>query len=152
MKNKSLVIKVIIAIALIIIVILSVLLFKYVSLYKEESNYAFGGYYINKNMQITNRDLQNHNRFYEQFCVGKYDYNYILNILEYINKSNKCNYNNKYYQVDVLFNSQKYDMIQDNDYNDLSGLITNEKGEYNVDINYNKENGFINLVTIKEEK
>lgn len=149
MKNKSLVIKVIITIALIIIVILSVLLFKYVSLYKEESNPKFG-YYINKNMQITNIDLQNHNRFYEQFCVGKYDYNYVLNLLEYINESNKCNYNNKYYQVDVLFNSQKYDMIQDNDYNDLSDLITNEKGEYNVDINYNKENGFINLVTIKE--
>ena len=40
-------------------------------------------------------------------------------------------------------------MSQGSDYNALSELITNEKGQYNADINYNEETGFINLVTIR---
>ena len=147
MKDKNLVTKITLILALIIIIILSILLARYISLYKEASNLKFG-YYIDSDMQITNRDLQNHNRIYEQFCVGKYDYNYILNLLGYINKSNKDNYNNEYYKVNVKYNDKEYNMIQDSDYNDLSELITNEKGQYNADINYNEETGFINLIIV----
>lgn len=148
MKNKNLVTKIISILALIIIAILSILLIRYISLYKEASNPKFG-YYLDKNMQITNIDLQNHNRIYEQFCVGEYDYNYTLNLLEYINKSNKYNYDNKYYQVNVLFDGKKYNMSQDSDYNALCDSITNKNDQYNVNVSYNKETGFINLVTIR---
>ena len=148
MKNKNLVIKITLILALIIIIILSILLARYISLYKEASNHKFG-YYIDSNMQITNIDLQNHNRIYEQFCVGEYDYNYIVKLIKYINNSNQDNYDNKYYQVNVLFNDKEYNMSQDSDYNALSELITNEKGQYNADVNYNEETGFINLVTIR---
>lgn len=147
MKNKNLVTKIILISALIIIAILSILLVRYISLYKEASNPKFG-YYLDKNMQITNYDLQNHNRIYEKFAVGEYDYNYIVNLMEYINNSNKENYENKYYQVNVLFDGKEYNMSQDSDYNALSELITNEKGQYSTGINYNEQTGFINLVTI----
>lgn len=148
MKNKKLVTKIILISALIIIAILSILLVRYISLYKEASNPKFG-YYLDKNMQITNYDLQNHNRIYEKFAVGEYDYNYIVKLMEYINNSNKENYENKYYQVNILFNGKEYNMSQDSDYNALSELISNEKGQYNADINYNELTGFINLVTIR---
>ena len=87
MKDKNLVTKIILILAVVIIVILVILLVKYISLYKEVSNLKFG-YYIDSNMQITNRDLQNHNRIYEQFCVGKYDYNYVIKLIDYIYNSN----------------------------------------------------------------
>ena len=148
MKNKNLITKIILILALIIITILSVLLVRYISLYKEASNHKFG-YYLDSDMQITNYDLQNHNRIYEQFAVGKYDYNYIIKLLKYINNSNKENYENKYYQVNILFNGKEYNMSQDSDYNGLSEVISNEKGQYNADINYNELTGFINLVTIR---
>lgn len=148
MKDKNLVTKIILILAVVIIVILVILLVKYISLYKETSNPKFG-YYIDSNMQITNIDLQNHNRIYEQFCVGKYDYNYVIKLIDYIYNSNQDNYDNKYYQVNVLFNDKKYNMSQGSDYNALSELITNEKGQYNANINYNEETGFINWVTIR---
>ena len=54
MKDKNLVTKIILILAVVIIVILVILLVKYISLYKEASNLKFG-YYIDSDMQITNR-------------------------------------------------------------------------------------------------
>lgn len=147
---KKLTNKAILVISLIIIAILLILLFRYISLYNKARSPKFG-YYINKDMQITNIDLQNHNLIYEKFGTGEYDYNYVLKLIEYIYSYNINNNENEYLHVNIMFNDKEYNLMEEEEFKRIYSQIENYSGEYFLSVNYNKATGAINSITITKK-
>ncbi len=130
-------------------IILAILLVKYINLYNKAEKPKFG-YYLDREFQITNTDLYNHNIIYESFYIGEYNYDDTIQLINFIREKNYINWDNKYLYVKVLFNDYEYDIRLDNDYNKLNDELKKSKGEYFFNIIYNEDTGFVNTVSIKK--
>ena len=153
MEIKKIIKKFLVVLAIGIIIVLSVLLSRYIKLYKDASKPKYS-YYVIRDAQITYADISNHNAVYENFAIGKYDYNYTIKLIQYIRESNNNNLGNEYYYVEILFKDNKYndfELKDDDDYSKICEEIKTEKGNYFINVNYNEETGFINLITITKK-
>lgn len=133
----------------IIIIVLIFLLGKYIKLYDQASKPKYG-YYLNEKLQITSVDLINHNSIYEFFSIGEYKREELLNLIKFINYVDINNKDNKYLYVKILFNNIVYDVGIEEEYANLCKIISNEQKNYFLNVKYNEESGFINLITIEE--
>ena len=127
----------------IIIIVLSVLLVHYKNLYKEASEPVFG-YYINKELQITNLDLINHNSIYEYFFIGEYNYEETIRRIKILQAES----GSSIVEVNIILNDVEYSSNKLDNYKTIENIIQKNKGNYFINVDYDEESGFINLVKI----
>lgn len=140
---KKIIIRALIFIMTIIIIVLSVLLVHYKNLYKEASEPVFG-YYINKELQITNLDLINHNSIYEYFFIGEYNYEETIRRIKIL----QAERGSSIVDVNIILNDAEYSSNKLDNYETIENIIQKNKGNYFINVDYDEESGFINLVKI----
>ena len=126
---KKIIIRTLITIMAIIIIILTMFLIKYIKMYKIASE-PVRSYYRNRELQITNADIDSHNALYEVLSDERVlEKKEILRVIEYIRYVNSYNYDNSYLYVKILYDNTEYDVLQDKDYNSLYNIV--EKSKFN---------------------
>ena len=140
---KKTIIGALIFIMIIIIIVLSVLLVHYKNLYEEASKPVFG-YYINKDLQITNLDLINHNSLYEYFFIGEYNYEETIRRIKIL----QAERGSSIVDVNIILNDAEYSSNKLDNYETIENIIQKNKGNYFINVSYDEESGFIDLVNI----
>ena len=140
---KKTIIGALIFIMIIIIIVLSVLLVHYKNLYEEASKPVFG-YYINKDLQITNLDLINHNSLYEYFFIGEYNYEEAVRRIKIL----QATHGTSIVDVNIILNDVEYSSNKLDNFKTITNIIEEAKGNYFINVNYDEESGFIDLVSI----
>ena len=140
---KKTIIGALIFIMIIIIIVLSVLLVHYKNLYEEASKPVFG-YYINKDLQITNLDLINHNSLYEYFFIGEYNYEEAVRRIKIL----QATHGSSIVDVNIILNDVEYSSNKLDNFKTITNIIEEAKGNYFINVNYDEESGFIDLVSI----
>ena len=140
---KKTIIGALIFIMTIIIIVLSVLLVHYKNLYEEASKPVFG-YYINKDLQITNLDLINHNSLYEYFFIGEYNYEETVRRIKIL----QATHGTSIVDVNIILNDVEYSSNKLDNFKTIINIIEETKGNYFINVSYDEESGFIDLVNI----
>ena len=140
---KKTIIGALIFIMIIIIIVLSVLLVHYKNLYEEASKPVFG-YYINKDLQITNLDLINHNSLYEYFFIGEYNYEETVRRIKIL----QATHGTSIVDVNIILNDVEYSSNKLDNFKTIINIIEDTKGNYFINVSYDEESGFIDLVNI----
>ena len=140
---KKIIIGALIFIMIIIIIVLSVLLVHYKNLYEEASKPVFG-YYINKDLQITNLDLINHNSLYEYFFIGEYNYEETVRRIKIL----QATHGTSIVDVNIILNDVEYSSNKLDNFKTIINIIEETKGNYFINVSYDEESGFIDLVNI----
>ena len=140
---KKTIIWALIFIMIIIIIVLSVLLVHYKNLYEEASKPVFG-YYINKDLQITNLDLINHNSLYEYFFIGEYNYEETVRRIKIL----QATHGTSIVDVNIILNDVEYSSNKLDNFKTIINIIEETKGNYFINVSYDEESGFIDLVNI----
>ncbi len=140
---KKTIIGALIFIMIIIIIVLSVLLVHYKNLYEEASKPVFG-YYINKDLQITNLDLINHNSLYEYFFIGEYNYEETVRRIKIL----QATHGTSIVDVNIILNDVEYSSNKLDNFKTIINIIEETKGNYFINVSYDEESGFIDLVNI----
>lgn len=140
---KKTIIGALIFIMIIIIIVLSVLLVHYKNLYEEASKPVFG-YYINKDLQITNLDLINHNSLYEYFFIGEYNYEEAVRRIKIL----QATHGSSIVDVNIILNDVEYSSNKLDNFKTIINIIEETKGNYFINVSYDEESGFIDLVNI----
>ena len=140
---KKTIIGALIFIMIIIIIVLSVLLVHYKNLYEEASKPVFG-YYINKDLQITNLDLINHNKLYEYFFIGEYNYEETVRRIKIL----QATHGTSIVDVNIILNDVEYSSNKLDNFKTIINIIEETKGNYFINVSYDEESGFIDLVNI----
>ena len=133
---KKIIIRTLITIMAIIIIILTMFLIKYIKMYKIASE-PVRSYYRNRELQITNADIDSHNALYEVLSDERVlEKKEILRVIEYIRYVNSYNYDNSYLYVKILYDNTEYDVLQDKDYNSLYNIVKKSKDNYSLNCIY----------------
>ena len=140
---KKIIIGALIFIMTIIIIVLSVLLVHYKNLYEEASKPVVG-YYINKDLQITNLDLINHNSLYEYFFIGEYNYEETVRRIKIL----QATHGTSIVDVNIILNDVEYSSNKLDNFKTIINIIEETKGNYFINVSYDEESGFIDLVNI----
>ncbi len=152
MQTKKLLVRILIIIMFLIIIVLSVIIIKYNASYKkiyEDLKEPRFGYYLDRESQITNLDLINHNSIYMAFFEGKHTSEEIIKLLTFLQDVNEYNKDNEYLYVTVYYNSNEYQVNKNEQYETLCDLILEAKN-YSVELKYNENSGFINYIIINK--
>ena len=133
---KKIIIRTLITIMAIIIIILTMFLIKYIKMYKIASE-PVRSYYRNRELQITNADIDSHNALYEVLSDERVlEKKEILRVIEYIRYVNSYNYDNSYLYVKILYDNTEYDVLQEKDYNSLYNIVEKSKDNYSLNCIY----------------
>ena len=130
---KKTIIGALIFIMIIIIIVLSVLLVHYKNLYEEASKPVFG-YYINKDLQITNLDLINHNSLYEYFFIGEYNYEETVRRIKIL----QATHGTSIVDVNIILNDVEYSSNKLDNFKTIINIIEETKGNYFINVSYDE--------------
>ena len=140
---KKIIIGTLMFLLIVIIAVLSLLIIKFKNLYEEASEAVFG-YYINKDLQITNLDLINHNSLYEYFFIGEYNYEETVRRIKIL----QATHGTSIVDVNIILNDVEYSSNKLDNFKTITNIIEEAKGNYFINVNYDEESGFIDLVSI----
>ncbi len=140
---KKIIIGTLMFLLIVIIAVLSLLIIKFKNLYEEASEPVFG-YYINKDLQITNLDLINHNSLYEYFFIGEYNYEETVRRIKIL----QATHGTSIVDVNIILNDVEYSSNKLDNFKTITNIIEEAKGNYFINVNYDEESGFIDLVSI----
>lgn len=141
MKNK--IIGIIIIISLILNITLTIIYIKQIK--NNEPKY---GYYINKDLDITNIDVLEHNAPFERYFIGKQNSEVVIKMIEYVQYTNDINYDNENKTICLFFKEEAYKKIDSGQLRKLKDSIKNDRENYYINVNYNQQTGFINEVIV----
>lgn len=108
------------------------------------------GYYLNKNLGITNIDVLEYNAPFEYCFYGKNNTESTLKMIIYIYEINLINYNNSNKLITVQFEERNYTIITLEELTLLQNTIMAHQGNYFIKPIYNQQIGFINKITINK--
>lgn len=126
----------------IIINIILIILLIYINNSKK-TTYPKYGYFVNKELDITNRDILEHNAPFEYYYIGEHNNKETIGLIPYIAYINSINYDNEEKIVNISFNGKIYKIISDEDIKELQKEIEENKGEYFINLQYSSKTGYI---------
>ena len=140
---KKIIIGTLMFLLIVIIAVLSLLIIKFKNLYEEASEPVFG-YYINKDLQITNLDLINHNSLYEYFFIGEYNYEETVRRIKIL----QATHGTSIVDVNIILNDVEYSSNKLDNFKTIINIIEGTKGNNFIRVNYDEERRIIDLVNI----